>query len=45
MKKVMKDIFLKFIFNNLNYMNFTWTYHFYQKEWNLQKSKSLLLVS
>ena len=33
MKKVMKDIFLKFMFNILkNYMNFITIYHFYQKE-------------
>ena len=27
-----------------NYMNFMETYHFYQKERNLEKSKSLLLA-
>ena len=33
MKKVMKDIFSKLMFNTLkNYMNFIMTYHFYQKE-------------
>ena len=32
-KKVMKDIFLKLMFNILkNYMNFIMIYHFYQKE-------------
>ena len=33
MKKVMKDIFWKLMFNTMkNYMNFIMTYHFYQKE-------------
>ena len=33
MKKVMKDIFSKKMFNMLkNYMNFIMVYHFYQKE-------------
>ena len=33
MKKVMKDIFSKLMFNVLkNYMNFIMTYHFYEKE-------------
>ena len=27
-----------------NYTNFTMTYHFHQKEWNLKKSKSWLLI-
>ena len=38
----MKDIFLKLMFNiQKNYMNFIMTYNFYQKEWNLEKQKSL----
>ena len=45
MKKTMKDIFLKLMFKTLkNYMNFIITYHFYQKKWNLKKSKRLLLI-
>ena len=33
MKKVIKDIFAKLMFNMLkNYMNFIMIYHFYQKE-------------
>ena len=27
-----------------NYINFIMTYHFYLKEWNLKKLKSLLLI-
>ena len=38
----MKDIFLKMMFNTLNnYMNFIMIKHFYQKEWDLEKSKNL----
>ena len=37
-KKVMKDIFLKLMFNTPKiYMNFVMIYHFYQKEWRLKK--------
>ena len=44
MKKVMKDIFLKFMFIILkNYMNFIMIYYFYQKEWELKKSQILQL--
>ena len=40
---MMKDIFLRLMFSTpKNYMNFTWTYHFYQKEWNLEKIKKLV---
>ena len=42
MKKVIKDIFLKLMFNILkNYMKFIMIDHFYQKERNFKKSKSL----
>ena len=45
MKKVMQDVFSKLVFNILkNYMNFIMIYHFQQEEWNLKKSKSLLLI-
>ena len=45
MKKVSKDIFLKLMFNiQKNYLNFIVTYHFYLKEINLKKLKSLLLI-
>ena len=50
MKKVMKDIFSKLMFNILNnYMNFITIYHFYQKELKLKKRikkkvESLLLI-
>ena len=41
MKKVMKDIFLKLMFNTpQNYKNFIMTYQFYLKEYNLEKSKT-----
>ena len=41
-KKVMKDIFLKLIFNTLKiYVILAMIYHFYLKEWRLKKSKSL----
>ena len=40
-KKVMKDIFLKLMFNILeNYITFIMIYHFYLKERKLKKSKS-----
>ena len=39
MKKVLHDIFLKLMFNILKMI-----YHFYQKNWKLKKSKSLLLI-
>ena len=43
MKKVMKDIFLKLMFSTQkSYMNFIMTYHFYQKERKLKKSKKLV---
>ena len=43
MKKVMKDIFSKLIFNILkNYMNFTMIYHFYLKESKLKKVEKLV---
>ena len=36
------DIFLKLMFNILkNYINFIMIYHFYLKEWRLNKLKSL----
>ena len=42
MKKAIKDIFSKLMFNILkNYMNFVMIYHFYEKEWKLKKSKKL----
>ena len=45
MNNVMKDIFLKFMFNILkNHINFTMIYHFYQKDWKLKKTKSFLLI-
>ena len=45
MKKVNKDIFLKLMFNiQKNYLNFIVTYHFYLKEINFKKLKSLLLI-
>ena len=45
MKKVMRGIFLKFMFNTQKkYINFIMTYHFYPKERNFKKSKSLLLM-
>ena len=45
MKKVMKDIFLKLMFNTQkNYMNFIMIYHFYLEERNFKKQKSLLLI-
>ena len=45
MKKVMKDIFLKLMFNaQEKYKNLTVTYHFYLKERNFKKSKGLLLI-
>ena len=45
MKKVKKDIFFKLMFNiQKNYMNCVVTYHFYLKERNFKKSKSLLLI-
>ena len=38
MKKALKDIFLKLIFNaQKNYMNLIMTYHFYQKDRKLKK--------
>ena len=38
MKKVMKDIFLKLMFNTQkNYMNFIMIYHFYLEERNFKK--------
>ena len=38
MKKMMKDIFLKLMFNTQeNYKNFIMTYHFYQKERDFKK--------
>ena len=45
MKKVMKDIFSKLMFNILkNCMNLIMIYHIYQKVLKLKKSKSLLLI-
>ena len=45
MKKIMKDIFLKLMFNiQKNYMNFMMTYLFYQKERKFKNSESLLLI-
>ena len=45
MKKVMKDIFSKLMFNILkNCMNFIMIYHIYQKVLKLKKLKSLLLI-
>ena len=45
MKKVMKDIFLKLIFNILkNCLKFIMIYHFYHKERKLNTWKSLLLI-
>ena len=38
MKKVLKDFFLKLMFNaQKNYMNFIMTYHCYQKDRKLKK--------
>ena len=38
MKKVLKDIFVKMMFNILNiYMNFIMIYHFYQKKMKIEK--------
>ena len=43
MKKVMRDILLKLIFNTLkNYITFTMIYHFYLKEWKLKKVEKLV---
>ena len=53
MKKMMKDIFLKYMFNTQkNYVKFIMTYHFYQKErkasdsfiWILNKDKKQTLT-
>ena len=45
MKKVMRDIFLKLMFNTQKrYLNFIITYHFYQKEKNSRKSERLLSI-
>ena len=46
LKKVIKNIFLKLMFNiSKNYLNFIIIYHFYQKKKRkLKKLKSLLLV-
>ena len=45
-KKMMKDIFLKLMFNILkNYMDFIMIYYFYLQEWKLKKSKSLLKIN
>ena len=42
MKKAMKEIFWKLMFNILkNYINFIIVYHLYEKECNLKRSKSL----
>ena len=42
MKKAMKEIFWKLMFNILkNYINFIIVYHLYEKERNLKRSKSL----
>ena len=44
-KKVMKFIFLKLMFNILkDYMNFIMIYHFHLRGWRLNNSKSLLLI-
>ena len=44
MKKVMKDMFLKLMFNILkSYTNFIMIYHFYQKEYELGNESALLL--
>ena len=45
MKKVMRNIFLKLIFNTQEkYVNFIVTYHFYPKKRNLEKLKSVLQI-
>ena len=45
MKKVMKEFFLKLMFNILkDYMNFIMICHFYYKDLKLKKSKSLQLI-
>ena len=45
MKKVMKDIFLKLMFNTLkNYTNFIVTYHFYMKEKKNKKVEKLVTI-
>ena len=45
MKKVKKDIPLKLMSNiQKNYVNIIVTYHFYLKEENFKKLKSLLLI-
>ena len=45
MKKVMKDIFLKLIFNILkNQMNLIMIYNIYWEEWKLKKLKSLMVI-
>ena len=45
MKKVMKNIFLKLIFNILkDFMNFIMIYHFCQERIKLKKSNSLWLI-
>ena len=45
MKKVMKNIFLKLMFNaQKKYKNLAVTYLFYLKERNFKKSKGLLLI-
>ena len=39
------EYFLKFMFDILkNYMNFIIIYHFYKKEWRLEKSKVMRLI-
>ena len=44
MKKFMKDIFLKLMFNMLkNYMNFLMIYDFHWKQWKWKKLKKLQL--
>ena len=44
MKIVVKDIFLKLMFNILkSYMNFIMIYHLYQKEWKLKKNVEKLV--
>ena len=44
-ERVMEDIFLTLVFNILkHYVNFIMIYCFYQKEQNLKKLKSLLLI-
>ena len=45
MEKTMKNIFLNLVFSIRKiYTIFTINYHFYQKEWNLKKSKPLYLL-